>query len=145
MSYPRLRLGSQSELFVVCIYGFCVFDRVAPVLRLLHCRTVHFITLDPIDIYVRPIKNTLELRFSQSSFRVLILRQCAFGGPAGNCPRVLNPFQSTSYNHKFRNCPGRPGPTDRQQSLTTSTLPRDRTRALGGLPLHSINIFINQV
>ena len=32
ISYPRLRLGCQSELFVVCIYGFCVFDQVTPIL-----------------------------------------------------------------------------------------------------------------
>lgn len=24
-----------------------------------------------------------------------------YGGPGGHCPRVLNPFQSTSYNHNF--------------------------------------------
>ncbi len=27
--------------------------------------------------------------------------QYVYGGPVGHCPRVLNPFLSTSYNHKL--------------------------------------------
>ena len=30
MSYPRLRLGCQCELFVVCVYVFCLVFHVIP-------------------------------------------------------------------------------------------------------------------
>jgi len=56
ISYPRLLLGGQSELFVVCIYGFCVYGRVSPALRVLLSRAVHSVTCCPVETMAGPSK-----------------------------------------------------------------------------------------
>ena len=59
MSYPRLHLSSQCVNFIVCIYRFCFYDRVTPILRVLLSRAVHAFTCCPVETMAGPSEKHL--------------------------------------------------------------------------------------
>ena len=74
MSYPRKPfLGRQCVNFIVCIYRFCFYDRVPPILRVLLSRAVHSVTLCPVETMAGPSKE------NSNPFTVASITGCAAG------------------------------------------------------------------
>ena len=54
ISYPRQCLGCQCELFVVCVYVFCVFGQEPPTLTASTLPSAIIPTLDPVETMAGP-------------------------------------------------------------------------------------------
>ena len=82
----------------------CIATKVILILRLLHCRAVHFITLSPVETIQAHqkhiVKSLAKTSKRQGDRSFEYTPQYACGGPGGICIPVQNSFQSTSYNHK---------------------------------------------
>jgi hypothetical protein len=106
ISYPRQCLGCQSELFVVCIYVFCLINGhrlpCCPLCYLLPCR-----------VYIRPIRKTLMFCYpfvlhpvksnktGWAQCGISMFHNYLFGGPGGIRTPVQNTFLSASYSNNY--------------------------------------------
>jgi hypothetical protein len=88
---------------------FCFYDRETPILRLSHCRIVHFSTHYPVETWSGPLGNILSwlracaYQHTGSAFIICsgfkLDHNILSGGPGRNRTAVQNTFRSTSYDH----------------------------------------------
>ena len=117
ISYPRRLLGGQSELFVVCIYGFCVYGRapsfyamgiatkVTSTPRVLLSRAVHSVTCCPVETMQAHqkhiVKSLAKTSKRQGDRSFEYTPQYACGGPGGFRTPVQNTFLFASYSNNY--------------------------------------------
>ena len=107
MSYPRLRLGCQCELFVVCVYVVLLFTSTPDVLSTCLLLTLsmlvqahHKETFYSLFLCIHHARTNTKIEYTKSPIASGVI-QSPYGGPGRYCPAVQNPFGVASYSNNL--------------------------------------------